>query len=110
MSTATVHRMQLVVRGSGGQLYTTVVYFEVRNGSDLEFEFADCSCPVGFDCKHAVALARSGDNPDGTSLAIELTLAHARVSASHHAPQTGAGTQLLARLVRPGKTGWVAVG
>jgi hypothetical protein len=49
--------LQGTVRGSGGHFYTTVVYFVSRNGSNLEFEFSECSCPVGYDCKHAAALA-----------------------------------------------------
>ncbi|MGH4024929.1 MAG: SNF2-related protein [Pseudonocardiaceae bacterium] len=135
--------LQGTVRGSGGRFYTTVVYFALRDGSDLEFEFGECSCPVGYDCKHAAALAltaagaagpRTGKSragairnrpaetwerslgsllaPDptgsksssgGTALAIELTLS----ADSHPSPRPGTGPKLLARLVRPGKTGWV---
>ena len=137
--------LQGTVRGSGDHLYTTVVHFSPRNGSDLEFEFGECSCPVGLDCKHAVALAltaagaagpRTGANrnpPAGTwerslgsllepgrtdsdshsgatALAIELTLTGAPSSAPRHPPVPGAGPKLLARPVRPGKTGWVGGG
>jgi uncharacterized Zn finger protein len=49
--------LQGTVRGSGGNFYDTAVYFALRNGSDLKFEFGECSCPVGYDCKHAAALA-----------------------------------------------------
>ncbi|MGH4019053.1 MAG: SNF2-related protein [Pseudonocardiaceae bacterium] len=147
--------LQGTVRGSGGHHYTTVVYFVSRHGSDLEFEFAECNCPVGFDCKHAVALAltatgaarpRTGASRTGgsrteasrsrppvawerslgsllepdragsesrsgaTVLAIELTLSGAPGSDSRRATMPGAGPKLLARLVRPGKTGWVGGG
>ncbi|HYZ07255.1 MAG TPA: DEAD/DEAH box helicase [Pseudonocardiaceae bacterium] len=133
--------LQGTVRGSGGRLYTSVVYFSTRNGSDLEFEFGECSCPVGFGCKHAVALAltaagaaspRTGaspprpaeawerslgslfergrdgveGHPGGVALGIELTLSGAPGSVS----VPGAGPKLLARLVQPGKTGWVGGG
>ena len=133
--------LQGTVRGSGGRFYAATVYFSPGNGVDLEFEFGECSCPVGVDCKHAAALAltaadavgsrtgasrnqssgtwerslgsllepgRSGSEgpPGGTALAIELTLSDAPGSRS--AP--GTGPRLLARLVRPGKTGWVGGG
>ncbi len=137
--------LQGTVRGSGGRFYATVVYFSTRNGSDLEFEFSECDCPVGFDCKHAVALALTGtgaasrqtgasrsrqavtwerslgsllepgstgsESPSGaTALAIELTLSGAPAFSSQHPRMPGAGPKLLARLVRPGKTGWVCGG
>ncbi|MCA1672814.1 MAG: SWIM zinc finger family protein, partial [Actinobacteria bacterium] len=142
--------LQGTVRGSEGRLYSTVVYFVPRNGSDLEFEFGECSCPVGYDCKHTAALAltaagaasprtgasRTGASrnrpavtwerslgsllePDrtgsessssGTALAIELTLSSTPDPTSHRSPKPGTGPKLLARLVRPGKTGWVSGG
>jgi hypothetical protein len=40
------------VRGRGG-LYTTAAYFDE---SSPEFELGQCSCPVGFNCKHVAAL------------------------------------------------------
>lgn len=43
------------VRGSAGQPYSTTVRFS-RSGGKLTYESAECSCPVGLDCKHAVAL------------------------------------------------------
>ncbi len=42
------------VHGSGGELYETALYLDdVEKGLPLE---ARCTCPVGYNCKHAVAL------------------------------------------------------
>ena len=46
------------VRGSAGHPYRTTVRFS-RVGGKLTYQSADCSCPVGLDCKHAVALVVS---------------------------------------------------
>src|SRR5260370_31925984 len=50
------------VRGSAGQQYGTTVYFS-RAGGQLEFESGECNCPVGLDCKHAVALVVTAPHP-----------------------------------------------
>jgi superfamily II DNA or RNA helicase len=140
-----------VVSGSNGNLYATSAYFTLTTGRPPSFNHGECSCPVGVDCKHAVALVLSGtmtgmaqsaarragpqhpapppwqhsldslldpagappDREAGTSLAVELTL-------SMYGPPTGPpryphraapAPKLLARLVRPGKSGgWVAGG
>src|SRR5882757_1628 len=44
------------VLGSAGACYQTVAYFQPAGEAVLEFEQGHCSCPVGFDCKHVVAL------------------------------------------------------
>ena len=44
------------VRGSAGSCYETVAYFHPAGQAVLEFDQGRCSCPVGFDCKHVVAL------------------------------------------------------
>jgi superfamily II DNA or RNA helicase len=44
------------VRGSAGSRYETVAYFHPAGPSVLEFDQGQCSCPVGYDCKHVVAL------------------------------------------------------
>ena len=44
------------VLGSADACYETVAYFQPAGESVLEFEQGHCSCPVGFDCKHVVAL------------------------------------------------------
>jgi superfamily II DNA or RNA helicase len=43
------------VRGSVGYPYGVTVRFS-RGGGRLVFESGECSCPVGIDCKHVVAL------------------------------------------------------
>ena len=62
------------VLGSADACYETVAYFQTLGESVLEFEQGHCSCPVGFDCKHVVALvlaaaqaqlARNGTGPAG---------------------------------------------
>ncbi|HEX6932715.1 MAG TPA: SNF2-related protein [Streptosporangiaceae bacterium] len=45
-----------LVRGSGGNFYATTVYFTLVPGLPAEYELAECTCPVEFNCKHAVAL------------------------------------------------------
>jgi superfamily II DNA or RNA helicase len=45
-----------LVRGSGVNYYATTVYFSVQPGLPAEIEVAECTCPVEFNCKHAVAL------------------------------------------------------
>ena len=49
--------LQGLVRGSGGAHYTAIAYFSQADGRSLEFERGICSCPVGTDCKHVIALA-----------------------------------------------------
>ncbi|MGE5289803.1 MAG: SNF2-related protein [Micromonosporaceae bacterium] len=44
------------VRGRTGEFYTTTAYLSDADGDCLRFEEGHCSCPVGFDCKHVVAL------------------------------------------------------
>src|SRR6185437_13734398 len=112
-----------------------VAYFE-PHGARLTFVFGECTCAVGVNCAHVVAsvLATAGTAatarkvpaavgapagwertlrslfaPEPPSLnalrepvplAIELSLAVGRAGAS----------ALSARIVRPGRTGWVAGG
>jgi len=45
-----------LVRGHGGNFYATVANISLRPGLPADFEMAECTCPVGFNCKHAVAL------------------------------------------------------
>jgi superfamily II DNA or RNA helicase len=49
-----------VVRGSNGNLYATSAYFSLIGGRPPAFDHGECSCPVGVDCKHAVALVLTG--------------------------------------------------
>jgi hypothetical protein len=123
------------VSGSGA-VYATTAWL---SGTPLRFDEGECSCPVGYNCKHVVALVLTaagaanpetrsvqkapptwrqsldalfepppGDEPgqQQTPLAIELTLTAAA------SPRFGAVTAqpaltVSARLVKPGKNGWV---
>jgi hypothetical protein len=49
------------VHGSAGELYTTTAFFTLSDdGLPPQFEDGRCSCPVGFNCKHVVALILTG--------------------------------------------------
>src|SRR6266705_7213333 len=50
------HALRGLVRGSSGNFYATAAFFSLTGGLPPEFELGECSCPVGFNCKHAVAL------------------------------------------------------
>jgi superfamily II DNA or RNA helicase len=54
--------LTLTATVAGTELYTTTAYF-VEVGGSLAFEDGECSCPVGYDCKHvaAVAIAAAGE-------------------------------------------------
>ena len=112
------------VDGSRGRRYTTVARFTPARGAAWRFRQGECSCPVGFNCKHVAALVIAATaqpeaahhrpaswerslgavleppaaNRSGTPVAIELTVA--RVA--------GGGAKVAARLVRAGRGGWVA--
>ncbi len=136
------------VRGSAGDPYETVAYFHAGEEAVLEFDQGHCSCPVGYDCKHVVALvlaasqaqlARTGPErtagarpraltweqsveswlepwpdpsgggqPSTSVLGIELTLVpDARPAFSGGLTEGDAPPRLAARLVQPGRKGWV---
>ncbi|MDV2475538.1 helicase [Rhodococcus zopfii] len=108
---------------AGTEMYRT--FIQLRPGPrGLEFEYGECSCPVGVDCKHAVALLLTlvtptsaaepaepnwddlfeahfgGEEADsGVPLGLQLAL-----SQPAHVP----APKLTARVVRPGRTGWVS--
>ena len=126
------------VRGHG-EFYEAAAFFSVTTGRPARFDIGECSCPVAVNCKHVIALvlaavaARSPEvcgakSPQptweqsleslldpgrsashGTPLAIELALAGGSGQARWGSPAEQAPLRLMARLVRPGKTGgWVA--
>ncbi|MGW0017579.1 DEAD/DEAH box helicase [Rhodococcus sp. NPDC003382] len=108
---------------AGNEVYETEAVF--RTGPrGPEFEYGECSCPVGFNCKHTVALVLAfvatstvvtpakpawehaldtivgaDDTDSGVPLALQLGLS---------TPAGSAPPTLTARLQRPGRTGWVA--
>jgi superfamily II DNA or RNA helicase len=117
--------------GDGDVVYEAAAYFQPRRAL-LEFMFGECTCPVATNCAHVVAsvltaVGSSGDDvateahppwertlrtlfaPDPPSLddlreqvplALELSLSSGRTGPA----------SLSARIVRPGRTGWVAGG
>jgi superfamily II DNA or RNA helicase len=115
-----------------GQLYRTEAQFVAEDDGSFTFHEGECSCPIGYDCKHVAALviatadaavpgadaARPPRAPDweqplqallatsqraaGTPLAVELTIAYNGLGGAGGAPR------LRARLMRPGaRGGWV---
>lgn len=114
------------VRGSGNKSYTATA---VLSGDRLRFDHGRCSCPVGHNCKHVVALvlaAATGTagprSPRGPSWEKSLTsLLDSRMTSPRgqtplaielsffDGDRHGHQPKLFARLVRPGKRGgWVA--
>ncbi|ONI88854.1 helicase [Saccharothrix sp. ALI-22-I] len=114
----------------GGDVYESSAYFDFVDGNVVEFAHGECTCPVGLNCKHVVAVVVTatqrprgrerppkptwdqpfqelvGDGQDvgaDTPLAVELTLAPG-------GQYSGTGFAVRARIVRAGKTGWVASG
>jgi superfamily II DNA or RNA helicase len=140
------HALRGTVHGKGGDAYTTTAHFSSFDALPPEFELGQCSCPVGFNCKHVAALVLAAlgvehppaapgrsprsvtweqslgsllesrpvapaSQPSATPLAIELTLsAGARPAPSRGSAATGPALSPLARLVKPGKNGWVSAG
>ena len=47
------------VRGHGSSVYQAAAFFSLTDGRPAEFELGECSCPVGFNCQHVVALVLS---------------------------------------------------
>jgi superfamily II DNA or RNA helicase len=124
------------VHGRLGDFYTTTAWF-AADGHTYRFREGECSCPVGLDCKHVVALvlsvagtsrrapaasgrsarweeslsalldtgaARTGSAAGGIPIAIELSV------PPSGRPGSGSSRRVMARLVRPGKTGGWANG
>lgn len=130
------------VIGSAREPYSTLAVFTPAGLGRRTFVEGRCTCPVGFDCKHVVALVATAlsESPpgrrvveprapewersldtlldgDGGSLrvrddvaeiAVELTLSSKPRSTGRWDDAAGSRPRLLARLVRPGRTGWVA--
>ncbi|WP_053207131.1 SNF2-related protein [Jiangella muralis] len=129
------------VIGSARSPYSTVAILTPTGPGSYAFVEGRCSCPVGFDCKHVVALvmtALSGGDSDGPApqdptadwersldsllggdggwrgeqapreIAVELTLSSKPRSTGRWQDAPGTQPRLMARLVRPGRGGWVA--
>ncbi|MGW6694954.1 DEAD/DEAH box helicase [Rhodococcus sp. NPDC054953] len=108
----------------GTESYQSIAHFE-EVGGELEFRFGQCTCPVRMNCKHVVALtvvlieSAAGDAATAPPN-WESVLDAALRDDTDAAESTPLGVQLSllrgsrsdrwavsARLVRPGKTGWV---
>ena len=123
------------VQGQGGHVYRTAAFLTLAPGRPAKFDMGECSCPVAFNCKHVVALVMTAvgsgtieapaparatawdqsldsllgpETPSGPgpgTLAIELTLSGGAGQVSWGGPVP---LGLTARLVRPGRNGWVS--
>jgi superfamily II DNA or RNA helicase len=79
-----------------GALYSTSAFFAVDRGGALEFDEGDCTCPVGYNCKHVAALViAASDDRDGPPVCREDR--SARRSAP--TPQHGSWEQPLRALI-----------
>src|SRR6266705_2971819 len=78
------------VRGSAGDLYTAEVYFSSGDEFPLEFVHGQCSCPVGFNCKHAAALILTAASPVTTAASPVTTTAQAAPDGTATAPSATA--------------------
>ncbi|MFF0710310.1 MULTISPECIES: DEAD/DEAH box helicase [Gordonia] len=52
-------------QGSGGRHYAVRVHFTERPPTMAAFSHGNCTCPVGIDCKHAVAVLLTASSPGG---------------------------------------------
>jgi SNF2-related domain/Helicase conserved C-terminal domain/SWIM zinc finger len=59
------------VQGSGREVYDTSVTLEVSAAGKVEFFSGSCTCPVGYDCKHSVALALKAAYKSGSAVATK---------------------------------------
>ncbi|TDD66350.1 helicase [Jiangella aurantiaca] len=130
------------VVGSARQPYSTLAFVRPAGPRNYVFVEGRCNCPVGFDCKHVVALVMTalsdggpvrGRQPepvvdwkrsldsllgDGTrpsadgagpvEIAVQLTLSSKPRATGRWDDAAGTQPRLMARLVRPGRSGWVA--
>ncbi|TDV40084.1 DEAD/DEAH box helicase [Actinophytocola oryzae] len=111
------------VQGSHGEVYSTTAYFASGFGQALGFAEGECDCPVGLDCKHVVALVltaagRVAGAPRRTKVTWEQSLNALLTPAADAQGTTPLAIELslagepraYARVVRPGRSGWVAGG
>ncbi|HEV7976202.1 DEAD/DEAH box helicase [Amycolatopsis sp.] len=121
----------------GTYLYDSTAYFSAVDDEHLEFEQGECSCPVGFDCKHVAALVLTAIDVNPPKRASPPASAHGPkretweksldsllkpgtavpLGGSTEVPlaveltlSDGAHPALVARLVQPGRNGWVGTG
>jgi hypothetical protein len=113
-----------------GALYDTTAFFAAARDGELRFEEGECSCPVGYNCKHVAALVIAAADGRVASRPLRLVPApearpaweQALRALLDEAPATGTplaielslqdsgrgAPRLLARLRRPGaRGGWI---
>jgi len=127
-------RLDGEVSGSG-DVYATTAWFAESVGGSLLYEEGECSCPVGADCKHVVALvltAAGAERPaaapvrkapptwqqsldallkspgDATNRQQVPLAIELTLSASIGPTSDRPMLKVWARLVKPGKNSWVA--
>ena len=66
------------VQGDGREVYDTAVTLEVSQAGKVEFFSGSCTCPVGYHCKHSVALALKGAYKSGSRAATNSRAAPAQ--------------------------------
>jgi len=94
------------VRGTYGHVYTTTARFSAADGAGHRFLQGECTCPVGVNCKHVVALVltataterpgsdSSGRVGHGPPVAWEQTLTSLLAPGNARPPGAGAATPL----------------
>src|SRR5438552_12920366 len=83
-----------------GALYDTVAFFAATRGGELRFDEGECSCPVGYNCKHVAALVIAA--ADGRAAARPLRLVPAPATPTWERPlraarRAGGGSRDAAR-------------
>ena len=87
-----------MVRGSGRDTYDVSITVEASPEGEITFFSGDCTCPVGTDCKHSVALTlKAAYKSGGIRTAVEG--AAVALAATSQSPSTGgAAPQTLAEV------------
>src|SRR5260221_1655338 len=105
------------VRGREEHPYSTEAFFSFGDEHSLEFVHGQCSCPVGYNCKHVAALilaatspvtgpAPAGPAPAARALAAAAPATTVRNAAAQAGPpqvlRSGSGERSLASLLGSG--------
>src|SRR5258708_15945121 len=108
------------VRGREEHPYSTEAFFSFGDEHSLEFVHGQCSCPVGYNCKHVAALilaaaspvtgpAPVGPAPAARALAAAAPATTVRNAAVHAGPppgsQSGSWERSLESLLGSGPAG-----
>ena len=88
------------VHGRTGEFYTTTAYFSLVDGLPPEFEQGECSCPVGFNCKHAAALILAAADT-ATARTTTARAAVAPTASPQGGPRSVAWQAALGSLLEP---------